>query len=89
MFLDVRSVFRGSRVHCVFDRRGRDRPHASVLDSELVLESDRTAWLALTRRQYSAQTMLSAGDVAPNGARNATLILLQQMQRCTDSMKPE
>ena len=33
----------------------------------------------------SAQTMLSAGDVAPNGARDATLILLREMQHCTDS----
>jgi hypothetical protein len=33
-------VAQGSRVRCVFDRRGRDRPHACALDSELVLESD-------------------------------------------------
>jgi hypothetical protein len=30
--------------------------------------------------------MLSAGDVAPKGARDATLILLRETQRCTDSM---
>ena len=36
-----------------------------------------------------AQTMLSADDVAPKGARDATLILLREMQHCSDSMKPE
>jgi hypothetical protein len=38
----------------------------------------------------SAQTMLGAADVAPNGARNATLILLREiatLQHCTDGVK--
>jgi len=33
--------------------------------------------------------MLSAADVAPKGARNATLKLVREMQRCTDSVKRE
>jgi len=32
----------------------------------------------------SAQTMLSAADVAPKGARNATLMLLHEMHHCAE-----
>jgi len=35
----------------------------------------------------SAQTMLSVSDFAAKIAQNATLILLREMQRCTDSVK--
>ena len=65
-----------------------DRTSAQ-LRAKLVL--DRLNGLARSdaHTDTSAQTMLSAGDVAPKGARDATLILLREMQRCTDSMKPE
>lgn len=76
-------------------RRGSDRavvnrPYVCTLESEAgpgiglngLARSD-------AHTDTSAQTMLSAGDVAPKGARDATLILLREMQHCTDSMKPE
>ena len=83
-----RSVFRGSRVRCVFDRRGRDRPHACALDSELVLEFGLNGLARSDAHgNTSAQTMLSVSDFAAKIAQNATLILLREMQRCTDSVK--
>jgi hypothetical protein len=44
------------------------------------------AWLALARTANYAQTMLSVGDLGPKHARNATPILLREMQRCTDKL---
>ena len=84
-------VFFGARP-CVVGRPAAlvNRQHVCAINSEAgpgiglngLARSD-------AHTDTSAQTMLSAGDVAPKGARDATLILLQQMQRCTDSMKPE
>jgi len=85
-------VFFGARPHVV----GRpaalvNRQHVCALDSDAGpgIGSNGLARSDAHGGNTSAQTMLSAGDVAPNGARDATLILLREMQHCTDSMKPE
>src|SRR5215813_1150125 len=81
-------VFFGARP-CVVGRPAAlvNRQHVCAINSEAgpgigLVHSD-------AHTDTPAQTMLSAGDVAPKGARDATLILLREMQHCTDSMKPE
>jgi len=81
-------VFFGARP-CVVDRPAAlvNRQHVCAINSEAgpgiglngLAHSD-------AHTDTSAQTMLGAGDVAPKGARKATLMLLREMQHCTDSM---
>jgi len=63
-----------------------NRPHVCALGSEA---DPGTGLNGLARSRAhgdtSAPTMLSVGDLGPKDARNATLILLREMQRCTDS----
>src|SRR5262245_47178478 len=83
----LRNVFGGSRA-------SRVRPRGRESTVRLHTRERSWSWNRIERPGFaqtrtSAQTVLSAADVAPKGARKATLMLLREMQRCTDSVKSE
>jgi hypothetical protein len=83
VFLAPASALWVDRLRSWIDRTSAPSTAKLVLESELNSLARSDAHVDILRRRAKR------GDVAPKGARNATLIRLREMQGCTDNVQRE